>query len=91
MELGRLEDVVVRLVRESNPRIVWKVGFEVFERGGSKLYDWILPIYLITFGCWAHIEILLTRNVNWRLISDIVATSCPVGLIEVINAVYNGQ
>ena len=57
----------------------------------SELHDWILPVDLIPFGWWTHIEILLTRNVNWGLISNIVATSCPIGLVEVVNTVSQGQ
>ena len=67
------------------------MGFEILVVRGSKLHDWILPIDLISFGWRTDVEILLARNVNWGLISPVIAASCSVGLVEVVITVSQGQ
>jgi hypothetical protein len=51
VELPRFENIVVGLVRVSDPGIVGEEGLDVFVGRGSELDHWVLPINLVAFGC----------------------------------------
>lgn len=83
MELPGLEEVIVGLVGESDPGTVSEQGLEVLHVGRPKGDHRVLPIDLVPLRRRTDVQVLLARNVDWRLANVVPARAAPTALVKI--------